>query len=162
LNLLQSPPLQAFFIFAWVLARSTRKLWLATKATSETQSRDMQAAIAVAQEMANAAAKSAAASQRALVDVQRALIVPTQFLSTAIVRNDRIIAYRITALLENTGTTIAKRFTGTANINIMWKGPLPEDFKYPDRVAAVAPSAFVGPRVKIPFPVDIFRTCLKL
>jgi len=131
------------FIFAWVLARSTKKLWLATKAASETQSRDMQAAIAVAQEMANAAAKSAAA-----------LIVPTQFLSTAIVRNDRIIAYRITALLENTGTTVARRFTGTANI-IMWKGPLPEDFKYPDRVAAVPPSAFVGPRAKIPFPVDI-------
>jgi hypothetical protein len=37
----------------------------------------------------------------------------------------------------------------------MWKGPLPEDFKYPDRMEAIAPNAFVAPRLKIPFPVDI-------
>jgi hypothetical protein len=46
------------FIFAWVLARSTKKLWLATKDAAATQSRDMQASIAVAQEAADAAAKS--------------------------------------------------------------------------------------------------------
>jgi hypothetical protein len=142
------------FIFAWVVARSTRKLWLATKEASATQSRDIQASIAVAQEAANAAAKSAATSARAVVDMQRALIVPTQFQSTAIVRNDRVIAYRITAVFENTGTTVARRFTDTANI-VMWKGPLPEDFKYPDRMEAIAPNAFVAPRLKIPFPVDI-------
>jgi hypothetical protein len=142
------------FIFAWVLARSTKKLWLATQDASATQSRDMQASIAVAREAASAAAKSAAASERALVDIQRALIVPIQFLSTAIVRNDRVIAYRIAVLFENTGATVAKRFTGTANI-VMWNGPLPEDFKYPDRMEAIAPSAFVGARGKIPFPVDI-------
>jgi hypothetical protein len=142
------------FIFAWVLARSTKRLWLATKEASAIQSRDLQASIAVAQEAANAAAKSAAASARAVVDIQRALIVPTQFHSTAIVRNDRVIAYRIAAVFENTGTTVARRFTGTANI-VMWKGPLPEDFKYPDRMEAIAPNAFVAPRLKIPFPVDI-------
>ncbi|HYY36314.1 MAG TPA: hypothetical protein VE801_01145 [Xanthobacteraceae bacterium] len=142
------------FIFAWVVARSTRRLWLATREASAIQSRDIQASIAVAQEAANAAAKSAAASARAVVDMQRALIVPTQFQSTAIVRNDRVIAYRITAVFENTGTTVARRFTGTANI-VMWKGPLPEDFKYPDRMEAIAPNAFVAPRLKIPFPVDI-------
>jgi hypothetical protein len=71
------------FIFAWVLARSTKRLWLATKEASAIQSRDLQASIAVAQEAANAAAKSAAASVRAVVDIQRALIVPTQFHSTA-------------------------------------------------------------------------------
>jgi hypothetical protein len=114
----------------------------------------MQASIAVAREAANAAAKSAAASARAVVDIQRALIVPTQFHSTAIVRNDRVIAYRITAVFENTGTTVARRFTGTASI-VMWKGLLPEDFKYPDRMEAIAPNAFVAPRLKIPFPVDI-------
>jgi hypothetical protein len=32
---------------------------------------------------------------------------------------------------------------------------LPEDFKYPDRMEAIAPNAFVAPRLKIPFPVDI-------
>jgi hypothetical protein len=104
------------FIFAWVLARSTKRLWLAIKEASAIQSRDLQASIAVAQEAANAAAKSAAASARAVLDIQRALIVPTQFQSTAIVRNDRVIAYRITAIFENTGTTVARRFTGTANI----------------------------------------------
>jgi hypothetical protein len=142
------------FIFAWVLARSTKRLWLAIKEASAIQSRDLQASIAVAQEAANAAAKSAAASARAVLDIQRALIVPTQFQSTAIVRNDRVIAYRITAIFENTGTTVARRFTGTANI-VMWKGSLPEDFKYPDRMEAIAPNAFVAPRLKIPFPVDI-------
>ena len=142
------------FIFAWVLARSTKRLWLATKEASAIQSRDLQAFIAVAQEAANAAAKSAAASARAVVDIQRALIVPTQFHSTAIVRNDQVIAYRIAAVFENTGTTVARRFTGTANI-VTWKGPLPEDFKYPDRMEAIAPNAFVAPRLKIPFPVDI-------
>jgi uncharacterized membrane protein YgcG len=74
------------FIFAWVLARSTKRLWLAIKEASAIQSRDLQASIAVAQEAANAAAKSAAASARAVLDIQRALIVPTQFQSTAIVR----------------------------------------------------------------------------
>ena len=142
------------FIFAWVLARSTKRLWLATKEASAIQSRDLQAFIAVAQEAANAAAKSAAASARAVVDIQRALIVPTQFHSTAIVRNDQVIAYRIAAVFETTGTTVARRFTGTANI-VTWKGPLPEDFKYPDRMEAIAPNAFVAPRLKIPFPVDI-------
>jgi hypothetical protein len=97
------------FIFAWVLARSTKRLWLATKEASAIQSRDLQASIAVAQEAANAAAKSAAASARAVVDIQRALIVPTQFHSTAIVRNDRVIAYRIAAVFENTGSTVATR-----------------------------------------------------
>jgi len=96
------------FIFAWVVARSTRRLWLATKEASATQSRDIQASIAVAQEAANAAAKSAAASARAVLDIQRALIVPTQFQSTAIVRSDRVIAYRITAVFENAGTTVAR------------------------------------------------------
>jgi hypothetical protein len=142
------------FIFAWVLDRSTKRLWLATKEASAIQSRDLQAFIAVAQEAASAAAKSAAASARAVIDIQRALIVPTQFHSTAIVRNDRVIAYRIAAVFENTGTTVARRFTGTANV-VMWKGPLPEDFKYPDRMEAIAPNAFVAPRLKIPFPVDI-------
>jgi hypothetical protein len=78
-----------------------------------------------ARRAANAARKSADVAERALVDIQRALVVPTRFQSDVMVRNKQIIAYLMTAIFENTGTTVAKRFTGTAN-TVMWDGPLPD------------------------------------
>jgi hypothetical protein len=98
--------------------------------------------------------RSTKIAERALTDIQRALVVPTRFQSDTLVRNDQIIGYQLTAILENTGNTVARRFTGTANV-VLWDGSLPEDFKYPDRQEIGPGRAFVGPHVVTPYPIGV-------
>jgi hypothetical protein len=112
-------------------------------------------AVRVAKRAADAADRSAEVAERSLVQLQRALVVPTNFVVTTIVnRQNRIIGYMVTAHFQNTGNTPAKRFTGTANTYVL-EGTLPEDFRYPDRVAADPAHGTVGPRVIVPYPISI-------
>jgi hypothetical protein len=134
---------KALFVATSVLGIATIGLLIA----AFFQSRDTQVSIAAAQKAANIA-------ERSLVEIQRALVVPVKFQCDVLLRGERIVGYLVTAILENTGTTVAKRFTGTANI-VMWDGPLPEDFKYPDRTVVAPATAYVGPHVVAPYPIAI-------
>jgi hypothetical protein len=147
----------ATIFIAWFtlsLRQSTDKLWDAGERqlklladTSAIQSRDMQDSIAVAK-------RSAEVAENSIVQLQRALIVLTNFNIDTLVRGQSIIGYQISAMFENTGNTIAKRYTGNANI-VMWDGDLPPAFPFADRQSVGVANGFVGPRVKVPFPISI-------
>jgi hypothetical protein len=94
-------------------------------------------------------------AERALFDVERALIVGENISVSGIVRSGRIIAYRMTLLFINTGRTPAKRTRSNGNIIVFSENTIPAGFRYPDRQEAPQSSGVHGPGIRIPVPLDI-------
>lgn len=133
--------------FTVILAISTILLWITTRQGARRQSLEMRASVAVAK-------RSADIAERSLVEIQRALVIVNKFSINPLARDNKIIGYRVTAEFVNTGNTVAKRFTGTANY-VLFQNEIAADFKYPDRTEAAPNHGLVGPRVINPFPIDI-------
>jgi len=134
--------------FTAVLALSTIILWIVTLQASLRQSRDMEASIAAAQ-------RSADIAERSLLEIQRALIVPTDFSINQMVNDEKdIIGYRVTAILRNKGNTAAKNVLGNANAVIL-EGDLPDAFPFADRDSPGVTGSVLGPDVPATYPIDI-------
>lgn len=136
--------------FTIVLAISTIGLWLATSrlwAAGERQIATTQASVDVAR-------RSAEIAENSVVELQRALLVINSFRVDTLMRGPNVIGYQISAVFENVGNTIARRYAGTANV-VVWDGELPSDFAYADRQVVGPANGFVGPRIQTHFPIGI-------
>lgn len=110
--------------------------------------------VAATKEAADAAKISADVAKRTLLDIQRAFLVPIEFQCDPLVWQKEVIGYRVTAIFQNTGTTVAKGFAGTGNF-VMYDTGLPDDFVYPDRVESSVVKSVVGPLVRTLQPINI-------
>ena len=126
----------AFFAF-WVaaftaiLALSTAGLWIVT-------------------------ARSAAIAERALLDVERALVIVSDISVNVLIRNNRVIGHRISIVMVNKGRTVGKRLLTNANVATFdGDNAVSAHFRYPDRNAPSRHFGIVGPGVKMPLPLDI-------
>jgi hypothetical protein len=133
-------------VFTIALAVSTALLWWSTDKLWRAGERQLKIAEA-----------AAIAAEQNIVDLQRALIVPVQFSCVTVIHggpDGPIRGYRVVPMLVNVGSTIAKRFVSIANY-VLWDGPLPNDFAYPDGAAPEESSAVIAPKVPNPIPIDI-------
>jgi hypothetical protein len=124
-----------------ILAVSTVGLWIVTARGGQRQSLDMQKSISIA--------------ERALFDVERALIVGETVGVSQLVRSGRVIAYRMNMMFINTGRTPAKRVRSNGNVAVFDGENVPDGFRYPDRQAAPRSSGVLGPGIRTPIPLDI-------
>jgi hypothetical protein len=98
--------------------------------------------------------RSAIAAERALIDVQRALMVGQSVQVYPGVRNEMVIAFRMEVLFTNAGNTVAKNFIGNTTVAV-FDGQMPDSFNYPDRGAVQPLRGVCGPRVTMVFPAEI-------
>jgi hypothetical protein len=95
-------------------------------------------------------------AERALVDVERALIVGMKVETTGLMRDQRVIGHRFTILFVNTGRTPARRVTSNANLVVFdGEDSVPMDFGYPDRIPASDNQGILGMGIPLPIPLDI-------
>jgi hypothetical protein len=105
-------------------------------------------------EAAKAAGDSARIAERALTDVERALILAVRFDVNQMVRANRAFGYRVTVIFVNSGRTPALRLRGNFNLVVFPSEPMP-DFAYPDRAAPEDAFGTTGPQVPVLFHLEI-------
>ncbi|MDO9530757.1 MAG: hypothetical protein Q7O12_01310 [Deltaproteobacteria bacterium] len=146
------------------IAFFTLTLWIATKKlwkVSFQQSKDMKISLAIAQEAADAANRSAQLAEDAMISGQRAFVfikdvIPIK--TTSSLDNGRSFNWKITIEWQNMGNTPTKHMLCHTNFNYLPEG-FPDDFDYPDvmqekpRRVVIGPKGIVRHTVIIPFPV---------
>jgi hypothetical protein len=128
------------FIFTWVLAHSTKKLWRAAKDSAAQQSRDMQASIATAEESAKAANRTA----QALIDAERPWVGLVTVTNVVI---SHPAAPYADVLIKNSGRTPARALRTRIVGHIAPQGILPP----------IPSTATEPPRSLIPEILDYYR-----
>jgi hypothetical protein len=120
------------FIFTWVLARSTKKLWKATQVASAQQSRDTEQSIAVSRIAADSATRSAETAERALIAGQRAFVsVVFNQSANRDVTSGHITGWRFVPHWMNTGNTPTRNMLN--HVSMAWPtSALPDNWHFPD------------------------------
>ena len=138
--------------FTWSLRRSTDKLWDAGERqlklladTSAAQARDMQDSILVAKDAATAAKDQVELSRRALINVQRAMIVATKTHAMVGIKGStgEVIDWTFYVVWENAGNTPTKHSFMHTSWRFFEAEESPENFDFAD--------AGFGPVKRVPF-----------
>jgi hypothetical protein len=127
-------------IFSGLLVLFTYRLWKATVGlweVSQRQSRDMKASIAVAQEAAEAAKKSAKVADESLTSTQRAFVFLKDIKFKEIrgrgyspISNYIQTTWQLFPIWTNSGDTPTRNLIISVNCQV-FDVPLPEDFNFP-------------------------------
>ena len=141
-----------------VVAVFTGTLWWVTwsmVSIANQQRSDMLRSVAASEKSAIAASQSANLAERALIEIERALIVGLKVETVGLQRNQNVIGYRLIFIFINSGRTVAKSIASCANFTLFDRDTIPSGFTYPDRIPSLRGHGVLGPSVVMPVPVDV-------
>ena len=141
-----------------VVAVFTGTLWWVTwsmVSIANQQRSDMLRSVAASEKGAIAASQSANLAERALIEIERALIVGLKVETVGLQRNQNVIGYRLILCLSSPGCTVAKSIASCANFTLFDRDTIPSGFTYPDRIPSLRGHGVLGPSVVMPVPVDV-------